>query len=181
MSISYEWHDAMLSDVVNNLKGEIEELTFKVKKARENENWGTYKNLILAYKEIIKLYKGIILDVYESDVDEVQHIDNNIKLSLNKDVLSFLKNNEKEDKKDMYIDISRKSKDGCLATIYCDGNLEYIHGKSFSDIANIITGLEVLRDVNIYLDIRGFGKILADELDSKGIIYRKLHINTIKF
>lgn len=41
--------------VIDNLKNEIESLTFKIQKVRENHDFGTYKNLILAYKEVLNL------------------------------------------------------------------------------------------------------------------------------
>ena len=40
-------------DVLENLKSEITELNCKIKKAREEENWGTYKNIILAYTNVL--------------------------------------------------------------------------------------------------------------------------------
>lgn len=40
---------------LDNLEKELYLLNDKIVKARENENWGTYKNLILSYKEILNL------------------------------------------------------------------------------------------------------------------------------
>lgn len=42
-------------EVILNLKDEVKSLTSKIKSAREREDFGTYKNLILAYKEVLKL------------------------------------------------------------------------------------------------------------------------------
>ncbi|MDD2627027.1 MAG: hypothetical protein PHI87_05725 [Candidatus Methanomethylophilus sp.] len=41
--------------VLNTLRNEIKCLVPKIEKARENEDYGTYKNLILAYKEVLLL------------------------------------------------------------------------------------------------------------------------------
>lgn len=46
--------------IVDNLKKEIEFLNAKITKVRENHDFGTYKNLILAYKEVLGLYKEMI-------------------------------------------------------------------------------------------------------------------------
>ena len=54
-----DMYSTLMKEVSGNLKSEIEELSKKVKQAREFENWGTYKNLILAYKEIVKMYNDI--------------------------------------------------------------------------------------------------------------------------
>lgn len=51
--------------VIDNLKNEIELLTFKIQKVRENHDFGTYKNLILAYKEVLNL----IIDMEKHDVN----------------------------------------------------------------------------------------------------------------
>ncbi|MBN3359360.1 peptidoglycan endopeptidase [Clostridium botulinum] len=40
---------------LNNLEKELYLLNDKIVQAREDENWGTYKNLILSYKEILNL------------------------------------------------------------------------------------------------------------------------------
>lgn len=42
--------------IVENLKKEIESLNEKIVKIRENHDFGTYKNLIIAYKDILNLY-----------------------------------------------------------------------------------------------------------------------------
>jgi hypothetical protein len=44
-------------DIVNVLKNELKCLNSKITKSRENEEFGIYKNLILAYKEVLTLYK----------------------------------------------------------------------------------------------------------------------------
>lgn len=42
-------------ELIEVLDYEIEQLIEKIKKARDNDNFGTYKNLILSLKEILKL------------------------------------------------------------------------------------------------------------------------------
>lgn len=73
----------LMGDVSNNLKNEIAELSKKVSQARESENWGTYKNLVLAYKEIVKMYNDIAIDVCERDADKTQHIETTLSLDKN--------------------------------------------------------------------------------------------------
>ncbi len=46
--------------IKDNLKNEIEELNKKINIHREKGDFGTYKNLILAYKEVLGLYKEMI-------------------------------------------------------------------------------------------------------------------------
>ncbi len=46
-------------DIMDNLKEELKCLTKKIKQERESENFGTYKNLILAYKEILMILKSL--------------------------------------------------------------------------------------------------------------------------
>jgi hypothetical protein len=45
------------NQVLSNLKKEIRELNRKIAKAREMNDVGTYKNLIMAYKEILNIIK----------------------------------------------------------------------------------------------------------------------------
>lgn len=78
--LNVEGYLKLMEGISGNLKNEIEELSKKVEQARESENWGTYKNLILAYKEIVKMYNDIIIDVCERDIDKTQHIETTISL-----------------------------------------------------------------------------------------------------
>lgn len=48
------------SSVLITLKNELACLNPKIQKARIDENWGTYKNLILAYKEVFQLMNDFI-------------------------------------------------------------------------------------------------------------------------
>lgn len=50
---------------------------------------------------------------------------------------------------------------------------------SFSDIADIVAQHE-LDNTNIYLDDRGIGQGIADELDSRDIKYTKLGFTSCK-
>lgn len=56
-------------NVLENLKGEVTELDFKIKKARQEENWGTYKNIIICYSEILQL-----VDKYEEEIKNEKDI-----------------------------------------------------------------------------------------------------------
>jgi hypothetical protein len=56
-SIANKEVETFEEQVIYNLKNEIELLTSKIKITRENHDFGTYKNLILAYKEVLGLYK----------------------------------------------------------------------------------------------------------------------------
>ena len=47
-------------EIVENLRNELNSLTAKIKKTRENNDFGTYKNLILAYKEVLSLYRELV-------------------------------------------------------------------------------------------------------------------------
>lgn len=44
--------------IIQVLKNELIQLEGKIIKARKTENWGTYKNLILAYKEVFMLIEN---------------------------------------------------------------------------------------------------------------------------
>ena len=44
-------------NIVKNLKKEIESLNVKIAKSRESGDFGTYRNLIIAFKEVLNLYK----------------------------------------------------------------------------------------------------------------------------
>ena len=52
--------DELFGDIAKNLKSELELLTVKIKECRERNDYGTYKNLILAYREILNLYVKIV-------------------------------------------------------------------------------------------------------------------------
>jgi hypothetical protein len=60
--------------IVDNLKSELESLTIKIQKTRENHDFGTYKNLILAYKEVLGLYKESV-DIKQDVLNYHIHID----------------------------------------------------------------------------------------------------------
>lgn len=104
MNINIEVLEKMMGDVLKNLKEEISELTVKVQQSRESENWGTYKNLILAYKEIVKLYQDIVEDVYKYDTNNIKQTNSSIKIGFDKETCSLLtsegfvrKSNKNED------------------------------------------------------------------------------------
>lgn len=61
-------------EIIDNLKKELDILALKIKKARENNNFGTYKNLILAYKEILELYKDLANEFKEEDSNKERQI-----------------------------------------------------------------------------------------------------------
>ncbi len=185
-NVNLSIYNEMMGEVVSNLKNEIKELTFKVQKARKDENWGTYKNLILAYKEIIKLYKEIVDEVSETEGNKTQHIKNNMTISLDKNTLklmdkAFVRKKVTDDNtKDMYIDVARVNGGGtATALVYCNGKITYIKEKTFKDIVDIIEN-HTVEDKNIYIDTFGIGKGVADELDSRNIKYKKLEINKIQ-
>lgn len=62
-------HD-LYGDIGNNLKTELELLTVKIKECRETGNYGTYKNLIQAYKDILHLY----IEIINSDNNNFNHL-----------------------------------------------------------------------------------------------------------
>jgi hypothetical protein len=80
----------MMDDILGNLKNEIEQLTSKVQKAREDENWGTYRNLIISYKEVIKLYKEIVDEFASVNVDKTQYINSHLTIKCDDDVTKFI-------------------------------------------------------------------------------------------
>lgn len=88
----------MVQDVVDNLKNEIVELSTKVSKARELGNWGTYKNLILAYKEIVRMYNDIAIDVCKSETNDTQHVKTEIALDRGTSnlILDLMEKNSKD-------------------------------------------------------------------------------------
>ena len=120
----------MMGEVIANLKNEIKELTFKVQKAREECNWGTYRNLVIAYKEVIQLYKEIVDKISEYDVDNTQYIKNNTTIGLDENTSNlineaFVKKEITIDNiKDMYIDVVRiNGKNIVAALVYCNGEI----------------------------------------------------------
>lgn len=179
-NVNLSIYNEMMGEVVSNLKNEIKELTFKVQKAREDENWGTYKNLILAYKEIIKLYKEIVDEVSKTEENKTQHIKNNMTISLDKNTFELIdeafvrKKVAIDNKKDMYIDIGR---DKCI--VCCDGKIFYIdtNGLKFSNIIEVISSrFGNFEDKNIFIDKRGIGMGLVDAFDDKGVQYTDIEI-----
>jgi uncharacterized protein YaaR (DUF327 family) len=50
-------YDQFTNDIIQNLQNELSALNPKLIRTRENNDFGTYKNLILAYKEVLELYK----------------------------------------------------------------------------------------------------------------------------
>jgi hypothetical protein len=48
-------NEKFIMETVDNLQIESEQLNCKMKKAREDENWGTYKNIVQAYEKILDL------------------------------------------------------------------------------------------------------------------------------
>lgn len=48
-------NEKFIMETVDNLQTESEQLNVKMKKAREDENWGTYKNIVQAYEKILDL------------------------------------------------------------------------------------------------------------------------------
>jgi ribosome-binding ATPase YchF (GTP1/OBG family) len=59
-NMNLEKKEKFYGEIINNLKEELNCLTTKIKTVRENHDFGTYKNLILAYKEVLGLYKEMI-------------------------------------------------------------------------------------------------------------------------
>ena len=64
--------------IIDNLKVELSSLTLKIIKTRENHDFGTYKNLILAYKEVLNLYRDLVED--KKDGIEIVNINNTFKI-----------------------------------------------------------------------------------------------------
>lgn len=60
--MNFEQHKNVFGEVIKNLKSELDSLTILIKQARECHNFTHYKNMILAYKEILKLYKEMVQD-----------------------------------------------------------------------------------------------------------------------
>ncbi len=188
MNLDIELYFEMMGEVMENLKNEIKELTFKVQKAREEGNWGTYKNLIIAYKEVVQLYKEIVDKISEDDnISGTQYLKNNMTISLDENTTELInkafirKEVAIDNKKDMYIDVARAndSRNATIASVYCNGRVERIRGRTLKDIVDIIENY-IVEDKNIYLDICGIGKGIADEFDSRNIKYKKLKINKIQ-
>ncbi len=58
--MNIETKGTLYGEIIKNLKNELSSLTEKIKKTRENNDFGTYKNLILAYKEVLGLYRELV-------------------------------------------------------------------------------------------------------------------------
>lgn len=76
-------NDSFNDDIIKNLKNELIALHSKIQIARNNNDFGTYKNLIIAFKEVLGLYKemteskkdGTINYSFNIDMIEASKID----------------------------------------------------------------------------------------------------------
>lgn len=78
--------------IIINLAHELDSLTTKIQTTRNNNEFGTYKNLVLAYKEVLALYKDMTEPkkdssfVYNLNFD-IAHIDSD-KTAITKQLIS---------------------------------------------------------------------------------------------
>lgn len=59
--------------IIQVLKNELIQLEGKIANARRLENWGTYKNLILAYKEVFMLIENTV-KVHELTMGQINNL-----------------------------------------------------------------------------------------------------------
>ena len=144
--------------ILDTLFNEINCLMPKIAKARENEEFGTYKNLILAYKEVLLL----INDTYKQYGLKMKS-ENNIK--------------EKIVYADVYIPQDARN---VKIIIYSEDNIYILDNPNLSMIDHALTIKNIFKDddyVIFYLDTHGFGRGLYDILKGeKGFDVRELKI-----
>lgn len=140
--------DKYYGEILKNLKEELICLTEKIKEIRNDGNWGTYKNLISAYKEILNLYDRYIY----SQKEEFKEI------------------------KPMYIDVFNHESN-INVVIYYDNEIISLNDSkcTFKDYASIIHSFISNKKVIMYIDTRGFGIGLYDELNQ----YRDINLESL--
>lgn len=98
-------------------------------------------------------------------------------LEMRRRLLDRLNVKPKSDKEDIYVDVSAIDHHQTVVTIYDNGTATYINSRPIPVIADIIESM--LKDKKVYIDTRGIGRGLADELDARNIKYHNISINRI--
>jgi len=154
---SYTPKNEFKDKVINTLKGEIDALTPKLKQTREDRDYGTYKNLINAYKEVLNL-----LNDYNRRY-EIKPV-SNIK------------------EKIAYVDISiLQDTQRIKINIYCGNFIYILNDPNLSMIDYAVSIKNIFKNddyVILYIDAQGFGRSLYDILKAeKGFDVRVLNIH----
>ena len=85
---------------------------------------------------------------------------------------------ERECKLKIYIESYRDWDTFCV-DIYFDNRLLKMCNTSFKDVVKYLEDSNIFEDNEVYLDIRGVGVGIADELDKIGVKYEKLIVDKI--
>ncbi len=158
-----------IDQVILNLKNEIGLLNNKIANTRNQENFGSYKNLIQAYSEILRLIERydwqLKYSEYSTDKGkEVAVWEQNSEGSVRNHKIWNLK-----DKKDIYIEPDRDR-----LTLYYDGKIGYIKlsdSTSCKDIVDMLCNFVDISKFNIHVNTSGIGKSIGDELKNRDIVF----------
>lgn len=133
-------------EVYDNLKKEIRNLNPKLTKVRESGDFGTYKNLINAYSEVLKL---------------IEHCEDIIKSESNVVYMDSYTISEGKTRVILYKD----QKVYVIDNVHCNFNVE--------DMVKVLSSHLNKKDI-IYIDIRGFGIAIYDYLNNMKFNVKKL-------
>lgn len=151
-------------DLIFALKNEQNLLLKKMKRALDENNVGTYKNLVLALKEIT----GLIQKEEWTQKWSKYSCDNKEYISVWEQHETEIKNHRKfelEVKKQLYIDFGRD-----ITKIYFNNKITYIKNSPVNLVTDtIISLLGGDNNIEICGDFNGLGITLLDSLRSKGV------------
>lgn len=164
-------HHAVADDMINKgldlvcaLRNEQQLLLEKMKSALDENNVGTYKNLVLALKEITSLVQK---EEWTQKWSKYS-CDNKEYISVWEQHETEIKNHRKfelEGKKQLYIDFGRD-----ITKIYFNNKITYIKNPPVNLVADtIISLLGGDNNIEICGDFNGLGITLLDSLRSKGV------------
>jgi len=137
--------------ILNTLFNEINCLVPKITKARENEDFGTYKNLILAYKEVLLLINN-----------------------------TYQQYGLKNEKVNMYINYIVSPNKNKVEVLIRDKHY-MIWGNAYKKIEDFINPIKQIAEnenATIYIDVNGCGMALYDLLSEiDGLIVKQLRFD----
>jgi len=150
---SYTPKNQFQDNVINTLKGEIEALTPKLKQTREDRDYGTYKNLINAYREVLNLLN----DHYK--IHGINTTNEKVNMYIN------------------YIVLPNKNK---VEVLIRDKHY-MIWGNAFKKIEDFINPIKQIAENEnaiVYIDVNGYGIALYDLLSGiNGLTVKRLRLD----
>jgi hypothetical protein len=181
--------------LIESLIAEEQELVKKIEKARKDDDYGLYKNLIRALTDVTSLKQRELANVpRETWEEKFSHYWEGKELESGKNEYVAIweqKGNEirkhrifkvTEDLSnkptyDLYFDVERRDDGNCKCRIYFKDKVNGVVG-DFKFIAKYISDLCFNENVNIYGDTFGLGLGLADHLKELGYTVKPTIINS---